>query len=218
MKKIVLLLAAGIMSTVLVACGSEEAAAAPSKTEAVENITESSESKPESGESHSESSESQSEENSSKESEAETKETGGQEEASASSQEEASAASEEEKEEKYRVGNIDNFSVSNKMAAEFGEEVKEVIAAKDLEAMADLTSFPLYMGFPDGGVSVETREDFIALGEDRVFTQEFVDGMASADTGNLSASKAGFSLTDSGRPNVIFGVSNGKLRIVGVNY
>lgn len=196
MKKMVLLLAAGIMSAALVACGSEEAAAVPSKSETVESITESSESHTEDGENRSESGESYSESN---ESQSETE-------------------AKEESEEKYRVGNIDNFSVSSTLAAEFGEEVKEVIAAKDLEALADLASYPLYIGFSDGGVSVETREDFIALGEERIFTQEYVDGMASADTGNLSASKAGFSLTDSGRPNVIFGVSNGKLRIVGMNY
>ena len=200
MKKIVLLLAAGIMSAALVACGSEEMDAVPSKSETVESITESS-----------------SEKSETETKETETKEESGQEESSAVSQEESTAASEENA-DKYRVGNIDNFSVKSEMAVEFGEEVKEVIAAKDLEALADLASYPLYIGFSDGGVSVETREDFIALGEERIFTQEYVDGMASADTGNLSASKAGFSLTDSGRPNVIFGVSNGKLRIVGMNY
>lgn len=205
MKKIVLLLAAGIMSAALVACGSEEMDAVPSKSETVESITESS----------SEKSETETKETETKETE--TKEESGQEESSAVSQEESTAASEENA-DKYRVGNIDNFSVKSEMAVEFGEEVKEVIAAKDLEALADLASYPLYIGFSDGGVSVETREDFIALGEERIFTQEYVDGMASADTGNLSASKAGFSLTDSGRPNVIFGVSNGKLRIVGMNY
>ena len=205
MKKIVLLLAAGIMSAALVACGSEEMDAVPSKSETVESITESS----------SEKSETETKETETKETE--TKEESGQEESSAVSQEESTAASEENA-DKYWVGNIDNFSVKSEMAVEFGEEVKEVIAAKDLEALADLASYPLYIGFSDGGVSVETREDFIALGEERIFTQEYVDGMASADTGNLSASKAGFSLTDSGRPNVIFGVSNGKLRIVGMNY
>ncbi len=215
MKKIVLLLAAGIMSAALVACGSEEMDAVPSKSETVESITESSSEKSETETKETETKETETKETETKETE--TKEESGQEESSAVSQEESTAASEENA-DKYRVGNIDNFSVKSEMAVEFGEEVKEVIAAKDLEALADLASYPLYIGFSDGGVSVETREDFIALGEERIFTQEYVDGMASADTGNLSASKAGFSLTDSGRPNVIFGVSNGKLRIVGMNY
>ena len=102
--------------------------------------------------------------------------------------------------------------------AAFGEEVKSVVADKDFEALADLAAFPLYIGFTDGGVSVETREDFIALGEDKIFTQELIDAIAAADVDSLSASRAGFSLTDTGAPNIVFGVREGRLAIQGINY
>ena len=173
MKRIMLLLAAGIMSVAITACGKEEgnAPASVKKTESV------SESIPES-------------------------------------------LPEETKEETntYQVGNVDNFSVNSKVVSAFGKEVKEIVAAQDLEALADLTAFPVYIGFADGGVSVETREDFIALGEDRIFTQEFVEAMSQAKEDDLPASRAGFSLTDDGVPNVIFGVRDGKLAIQGINY
>ena len=86
------------------------------------------------------------------------------------------------------------------------------------EALADLASYPLYVGFADGGQSVESREDFIALGADRIFTEELLSEIAGADTEGLEASMAGFSLSTSGRPNVVFGVAGGRLAIVGMNY
>ena len=44
------------------------------------------------------------------------------------------------------------------------------MADKDLEALADLAAYPLYVGFADGGQSVESRDEFIALGADWIFT------------------------------------------------
>lgn len=104
------------------------------------------------------------------------------------------------------------------MVAAFARDVKAAVADKDLEALADLAAFPLYMGLKEGGVSVDTREDFIAMGEDSVFTQELVDVIAAADESNLPASRAGFSLKDTGVPNIVFGVRDGRLAIQGINY
>ncbi len=93
------------------------------------------------------------------------------------------------------------------------------MAEKDLEALADLASYPLYIGFSDGGESVESREDLIALEADRIFSrEELVSEIAGADPGGLAPSKAGFALSASGRPNVVFSVVDGRLAIVGINY
>ena len=92
------------------------------------------------------------------------------------------------------------------------------MADKDLEALADLASYPLYIGFSDGGQSVESREDLIALGADRIFTEELLSEIAGADPAGLAPSKAGFALSTSGRPNVVFSVVDGRLAIVGMNY
>ena len=69
--------------------------------------------------------------------------------------------------EKYE----DNFAVDSKAAKEFAEKVKDAVAKKDLEALAELTSFPVYVGLPNVG-GVESKEDFLKLGAEKVFTDE----------------------------------------------
>lgn len=113
----------------------------------------------------------------------------------------------------------DNFAVENEVVAAYGKRIKEAVAAKNLEALADLTSFPTYVGFVDNGVVVNTREDFLALGADKVFTQEMVDSVAAADESNLSPSMAGFVLSaGNDSPNIIYGIVEGRLAIQGINY
>ena len=112
----------------------------------------------------------------------------------------------------------DNFSVDAAAVTDFAKQIQAAVADQDLEALADLASYPMYIGFTVGGQSVESREDFIALGADRIFTEELLAEIAGADTEGLEASMAGFSLSASGRPNVIFGVADGRLAIVGMNY
>lgn len=112
----------------------------------------------------------------------------------------------------------DNFAVSSQAAAAFAQKRQDAAANQDLEALADLAAYPLYIGFPDGGVSVAAREDWTALGADVIFTSELVDSIAGADLSTLTASRAGFSLSKDGRPNIIFGVRDGRLAISGINY
>ena len=112
----------------------------------------------------------------------------------------------------------DNFSVDTEAVTAFAEQIQAAVAEKDLEALADLASYPLYIGFSDGGQSVESREDLIALGADRIFTEELLSEIAGADPAGLAPSKAGFALSTSGRPNVVFSVVDGRLAIVGMNY
>lgn len=112
----------------------------------------------------------------------------------------------------------DNFSVDAAAATDFAKRIQAAVADKDLEALADLTAFPVYVGFTDGGGPVESREDFLALGADRIFTDELCAEVAGVDTEGLEPSMAGFVLSTSGRPNVIFGVVDGRLAIVGINY
>lgn len=113
----------------------------------------------------------------------------------------------------------DNFAVENEVVAAYGKRIKEAVAAKNLEALADLTSFPTYVGFVDNGVVVDTREDFLALGADKIFTQEMVDSVAAADESNLSPSMAGFVLSaGNDSPNIIYGIVEGRLAIQGINY
>lgn len=51
----------------------------------------------------------------------------------------------------------DNFSIDTEAVTAFAEQIQAAVAEKNLEALADLASYPLYIGFSDGGESVESR-------------------------------------------------------------
>ena len=111
----------------------------------------------------------------------------------------------------------DNFAVSGEAAKEFAEKIQKAAADRNLEALAELTEFPVYVGLPDVGV-VETKEDFLAIGAENIFTDELVASVEAADIENLQPSMAGFSLSHGGRANINFGVVDGELAVQGINY
>lgn len=114
-------------------------------------------------------------------------------------------------------GYEDNFAVDSKAAKEFAEKIKEATAQKNLEALAELTAFPVYVGLPDVGV-VETKEDFLNLGAEAVFTDELLESIEKADIENLQPSMAGFPISDGRIASINFGVVDGVLAINGINY
>ena len=115
-------------------------------------------------------------------------------------------------------GYEDNFAVDSAAAAEFARQIKAAVSEKDLEKLADLIAFPVYVGFQEGGVPVENRNEFLALGADKFFTQELIESVEAADEDALSPSRAGFVLSDGSKANIIFAVNEGKLTVVGINY
>ena len=133
--------------------------------------------------------------------------------------EEESGAQEETEEGAEGQLYEDNFAVDEDAVVAFGEKIQEAVAAKDMEALADLTAFPVYVGLPDTDGVVETREDFLALGAEQVLTDKLVSSVEQADLSGQEPSMAGFVVADeSGRPNIIFGVVEGKLAVTGINY
>ena len=114
-------------------------------------------------------------------------------------------------------GYEDNFAVDSKAAKEFAEKVKAAAADKNLDALADMTAFPVYIGLPNAGV-VETKEDFLKLGAETVFTEGLLESVEKADIENFQPSMAGFSISDGGSANINFGVVDGVLAINGINY
>ena len=115
-------------------------------------------------------------------------------------------------------GYEDNFAVDSEAAVAFGKKVQDVVAAQDIEALADLTAYPVYVGFADGSVSAASREEFVALGAERIFTPELVESVENADLSSLSPSMAGVVVATDSKPNIIFGVVDGELVIQGINY
>lgn len=125
---------------------------------------------------------------------------------------------EESAEDTQTAGYEDNFAVNAEAAAEFAGKIQAAVAAKDLEALAELTSYPTYIGFTDGSVTVASKEELLELGAERIFTPELMESVAGADVGALEPSMAGFSVSKDGKPNIIFGVTDGALGIKGMNY
>lgn len=112
----------------------------------------------------------------------------------------------------------DNFAVPTEDAVAFAKEIQAAVANEDLEALADLTHYPVYVSIADGSV-IESKEDLIALGADKIFTDEMKDSIANAGLSDLSPSMAGFTLYSTGdAPNMIFSVQDGRLGISGMNY
>ena len=71
-------------------------------------------------------------------------------------------------------------AVPTEDATAFAKKIQDAVAAEDLNALADLVNYPVYVALGDGSV-IETREDLIALGADKIFTPELKDSMANAD-------------------------------------
>ena len=69
---------------------------------------------------------------------------GGQPEEEGGAQEETEASSEGSAEGQLYE---DNFAVDEDAVVAFGEKIQEAVAAKDMEALADLTAFPSMWGF-----------------------------------------------------------------------
>lgn len=152
--------------------------------------------------------------------------TAPEEEEAAASEETAETPAEQESdaedsapaEEGQTSGGLDNFDVDQEEVEAFAEKIKEAVAAQDLEALADLTSFPVYVGVSENGV-VETREDFLALGADTVITPELQEAVEGTDVTALSASMAGFTMMTEGvSGSITFSMTADGLAITGINY
>ena len=115
---------------------------------------------------------------------------------------------------------LDNFDADMGEVSDFAALIKEAVGEKDLEKLADLIGFPVYVGL-DGVDVVETREAFLELDPDEVFSEEMVRSIEKADAGDLAASMAGFTLMDydtEGSAGITFGMVDGGLFVTGINY
>lgn len=200
MKNLKLAAAAGLFALVLAGCG--QGAATETTAETAAETTEAA------GEETAEEASAEESEETSAEAEADGQETSG----------EAEEETEDGAEESAAGGYEDNFSVDSQAAADFAVQVQAVVASDDLQGLADLTAYPVYVGIGEGQ-AVESEEDFLALDPAEVFTDELKSAVAAADPEALEPSEAGFVLSDeNGKPNIIFGVVDGELAVKGINY
>ncbi len=94
----------------------------------------------------------------------------------------------------------------------FAEQIQTAVAAKDIEALADLCFYPLAVN----GEVVDSKEAFIELGADVIFTEERCAVIEAVDVSILEETMAGVAMGDA-VPNIIFKSVDGKLGITGIN-
>lgn len=115
----------------------------------------------------------------------------------------------EEKNDNY--DDLEEKGAGGEVAA-FAEQIQTATAGKDMEALADLCSYPLAVN----GEVVDNKDAFMALGEDIIFTEERCTVIAAVDVSSLEETMAGVIMGEA-TPNIIFKSVDGELGITGIN-
>ena len=106
------------------------------------------------------------------------------------------------------------------LAAEVNDFATKIVAAvdaKDIDALAELVAYPTYVGLGEG-IEAATKEDFVAIGADALFTDELIASVDAADLSALELTGAGYILGGE-KPDIIIGYGeDGTLGITGINY
>lgn len=104
----------------------------------------------------------------------------------------------------------------------FAESVRDAVAAKDLEALSQLVSYPVYAGSsedPETGAVIETKEDFIALGADTIFTDTLLASMEAVNPADIAEVNAGFVMMGGEEgASIIFNAVEEGYGITGLSY
>ncbi len=99
----------------------------------------------------------------------------------------------------------------------FADQVKEAVAAKDLDALSALITYPVYVGIGEGSV-VESADGLAEIGAEAVFDDSLVSAIDAFDNATLTEVGAGYVMGD-GKPNVTFNKQeDGSFGITGINY
>lgn len=112
-----------------------------------------------------------------------------------------------------------NFSdLENSDYKGFAGQIVQAVTAKDMNALADLMHYPVYISFvKDNDGVVSDKDSFLALDPEMVFDSALVEAVQAADLEALEPSMAGVVIGED-TPNVIINSSDGTLGIVGMNY
>lgn len=98
----------------------------------------------------------------------------------------------------------------------FATKVQDTVSDQDLEALADLCDFPIQITMEDGRTcAVASREDFIALGRDSVFTRNLMHEIGIADPSEQQLYGNGIVMGN--KNNVIINRMDGSLSVTGFN-
>lgn len=121
------------------------------------------------------------------------------------------AAESEAEEKNDNLEDLQEKGDSGETAA-FARKIQEAMASKNMEALAELCSYPLAVN----DEVIDSREAFIELGSDVIFTEERCAVIEAVDVSALEETMAGVIMGDA-TPNIIFQSVDGKLGITGIN-
>lgn len=101
----------------------------------------------------------------------------------------------------------------------FARSLQNIISSKNMNDLAELLVYPSYIGI-DEGITVNNRDEFLALDADKVFTDALIQAVKTADIDSTKLTQAGFIVGDpSGKPAVTIGLDKeGSMGITGINY
>lgn len=98
----------------------------------------------------------------------------------------------------------------------FGEKVQKAVADKDMEALAGLCAYPVYVSLGEGqGEEIADEAAFLKMDADKIFTESLLKEIADTDVDTLEQFGAGVIM--GGENSIIFNNVDGQAAITGIN-
>lgn len=125
--------------------------------------------------------------------------------------------------DKYETQTSEDETLSEKENTEyyrrFAKSLQSIIDTKNMNDLAELLVYPSYIGI-DNGITVNNRAEFMALDENKIFTEELINAVKNADVASTELTEDGFVIGDpSGKPSVTFSLDKeGSIGITRVDY
>ena len=98
----------------------------------------------------------------------------------------------------------------------FAEKVQKAVADKDMEALAGLCAYPVYVSLGEGqGEEIADEAAFLKMDADKIFTESLLKEIADTDVDTLEQFGAGVIM--GGENSFIFNNVDGQAAITGIN-
>lgn len=98
----------------------------------------------------------------------------------------------------------------------FAEKVQKAVADKDMEALAGLCVYPVYVSLGEGqGEEIADEAAFLKMDADKIFTESLLKEIADTDVDTLEQFGAGVIM--GGENSIIFNNVDGQAAITGIN-
>ena len=97
----------------------------------------------------------------------------------------------------------------------FAEKVQKAVADKDMEALAGLCAYPVYVSLGEGQGEEIAEAAFLKMDADKIFTESLLKEIADTDVDTLEQFGAGVIM--GGENSIIFNNVDGQAAITGIN-